>query len=93
MVGFTIRSHHMTQRILPFLVSLLAFGTPTVWAQTAPLKGTVVEEGSFSPIPNAVISLADGAVLTSSDAQGSFTINVKAGKDKQQSTRTESMHR
>ena len=69
----------MTQRILPFLVSLLAFGTQTVWAQTAPLKGTVVEEGSLSPIPNAVISLADGAVLTSSDAQGSFTVNVKSG--------------
>ena len=34
----------MTQRILPFLVSLLAFGTPTAWAQTAPLKGTVVED-------------------------------------------------
>ncbi|MEN9939925.1 MAG: hypothetical protein RIR61_732, partial [Bacteroidota bacterium] len=69
----------MTQRILPFLVSLLAFGTQTIWAQTAPLKGTVVEEGSLSPIPNAVISLADGAVLTSSDAQGSFTVNVKSG--------------
>ena len=69
----------MTQRILPFLVILLAFGTHAVWAQTTPIKGTVVEEGTFSPIPNAVISLADGAVLTSSDAQGSFTINVKAG--------------
>jgi len=69
----------MTQRILPFLVSLLVFATPTAWAQTTTIKGSVVEEGSMSPIPNAVISLAEGSVLTTSDAQGSFTVNVKAG--------------
>ena len=68
----------MTQRIRLVLAGLALFST-TAWSQIAPIKGSVVEEGSLSPIPNAVISQSDGPVLTTTDAQGAFTITVKAG--------------
>lgn len=62
------------------LLSLVFMGISGAWAQTAQIKGTVVEDGTEKPIQFALISLNPGNYETASGPDGVFILtDIPAG--------------
>ncbi|MFI5309825.1 MAG: TonB-dependent receptor plug domain-containing protein, partial [Gemmatimonadales bacterium] len=66
------------RRLWISLALALALGTATAQAQTRPISGTVVEEGSGSPIFGAQVHVKGTATGTSTRENGSFTLQAPA---------------
>jgi TonB-linked SusC/RagA family outer membrane protein len=64
----------MKKILLLFSMAILFIGV--AFAQTKQITGKVTEKGSKSPIPGATVTLKGTKTVTSTDANGQFSINV-----------------
>lgn len=64
-----------------FFIFAMAVALPSL-AQTAGLKGFVIDAATGNPVPGAAVMLNDQGIVVTTGASGEFTIdNAVAGKD------------